>query len=291
MPELPEVETTRLSLLPGVRGRRITAVALKRPDLRVPFPKALARQLTGRRITDIRRRAKYLLFDLDNGAVMLAHLGMSGSFLLAGPTHALRKHDHMLVTLDNGQILVFHDPRRFGLIEWIAKGEEGENPYLAHLGPEPLDPTFTPVYLASVLATRKGPLKPTLMDQRIVVGVGNIYASESLFLAKLHPATPSHLAVPHAATLVKCIRTSLRAALASGGSSLRDYTSGTGNAGYFQHQFNVYEREGEPCVACGHEIVATVQAARSTYYCANCQKLPSSNSGIKKNRARKKAKK
>ncbi len=290
MPELPEVETTRRSLLPGVKGQRIARVELKRPTLRVPFPAGLATRLAGRTITDIRRRAKYLLFDLDDGAIMLAHLGMSGSFLLTDKNHVLRKHDHMLITLDNGQILIFHDPRRFGLVVLIEKGGEGACSYLAHLGPEPLDPSFDAAALKQVLAKRKGPIKPTLMDQRVVVGVGNIYASESLFLAGLHPATPSHLAMAHAELLVKCIRRSLNAALKSGGSSLRDFTSGTGNAGYFQHAFNVYEREGDPCVACGREILAMVQAGRSTYYCATCQILPLHNSGMKKISSQKKAK-
>lgn len=285
MPELPEVETTRLSLLPGVKGRTIAGAELKRDTLRIPFPKDFARRVKGRKITDIRRRAKYLLFDLDNGEAILAHLGMSGSFLLT-EHHTPRKHDHLLFTLDNGQVLVFHDPRRFGLIDLIKQEDEGKNPFLAHLGPEPLERAFSPAYLEAQLLRRKGPIKPTLMDQKLVVGVGNIYASESLFLARIHPATPAHLVAHRAADIIKAVRQSLRAALKSGGSTLRDFTSGDGATGYFQHHFNVYEREREPCVACGREIQAMVQAGRSTYYCVHCQNSPARNSGRTKKKTR-----
>jgi len=274
MPELPEVETTRLSLLSSVKGRTITRVELKRDTLRIPFPKDFARHVNGQKVLDIRRRAKYLLFDLDNGDHMLAHLGMSGSFTLAeAKKHLLRKHDHALFFLDNGQVLVFHDPRRFGLIDLIKQGAEAANPFLAHLGPEPLEKAFSATYLRAALAKRKGPIKPTLMDQRLVVGVGNIYASESLFLAGIHPSTPANETLDHAEAIVKAIRQSLNAALKSGGSTLRDFTHGEGVTGYFQHQFNVYERQAEPCVACGRDIRMITQAGRSSYFCATCQKL------------------
>ncbi len=274
MPELPEVETTRRSLLPRVKGRRIERVELKRDTLRIPFPEGFAKRLEGRKVTDIRRRAKYLLFDLDSGDILLAHLGMSGSFTLTtAEKHMLRKHDHVLVTLEDGTLLVFHDPRRFGLMDLITKGKEAESVWLAHLGPEPLEKGFNATYLREVLARRKGAIKPTLMDQRIVVGVGNIYASESLWLAGIHPATPANETLAHAEAMVVAIRKSLNAALKAGGSTLRDFTHGEGVMGYFQHQFSTYEREGEPCVACGREIQSMVQAARTTYFCATCQKL------------------
>lgn len=290
MPELPEVETTRRSLLPGLKGRTITQVELKRADLRIPFPKDLAKRLTGRSITDIRRRAKYLLFVLDNGDSMLAHLGMSGSFLLTAKKHTLRTHDHLLIALDNGHMLVFHDPRRFGLIDVIKKGGESSNAFLAHLGPEPLDKSFSSAYLKKALEKRKGPIKPTLMDQRLVVGVGNIYASESLFLCGIHPTTPAHETLQHADAMIAAIRKSLNAALKSGGSTLRDFTHGEGVTGYFQHHFNVYEREGEPCVACGTEIEMITQAGRSTYFCPHCQKRSRDKSGKQKKLRGEKAK-
>jgi formamidopyrimidine-DNA glycosylase len=283
MPELPEVETTRLTLLPHVKGQKILRVELKRDGLRVPFPKGFAKRLTGKTVLDIRRRAKYLLFDLDSGESMLGHLGMSGSFLITKKgQHSLRKHDHVLFYLSGGDTLIYHDPRRFGFMELLKTGAEGQNSWLAHLGPEPLSKEFSASYLKNALAGRKGPIKPVLMDQKLVVGVGNIYASESLFLAGVHPTTPAHLAATRAEAMVKAIQKSLKAALKSGGSTLRDFTSGEGAMGYFQHQFNVYEREGEPCVACGHEIQCATQAGRSTYYCNHCQTQPMSKSGKKK---------
>ncbi len=287
MPELPEVETTRRSLLPGLVGRRIETVTLRRDTLRLPIPPDFRQRVTGSRVIDIRRRAKYLLFDLDRGDTMLAHLGMSGSFLLTDASHRPRTHDHVLLFLDNGQVLAFHDPRRFGLI-LIDKTDKIEaHSLLAHLGPEPLGAGFTPAYLAAVLAVRQGPIKPVLMDQRLVVGVGNIYASESLFLARIHPATPAARVAASSHALVAAIHQSLNAALASGGSSLRDFTSGDGKTGYFQHQFNTYEREGEPCVACAAPIARIMQAGRASYFCPQCQKQKSARKKSKQKTAKK----
>lgn len=274
MPELPEVETTRLSLLPAMQGRRIAQVVLRRDTLRFPLPAGFAARLEGREIRAIRRRAKYLLFDLDNGESVLAHLGMSGSFTLTTPQqHALRTHDHVLFTLDDGTLAVYHDPRRFGLFDMVNQKDEALHPLLSHLGPEPLSQAFSPSYLAAQLARRKGPVKPALMDQKLVVGVGNIYASESLFLAGVNPTVSACEITGRADAIVQAIRNTLEAALKSGGSTLRDFTHGDAVMGYFQHQFNVYEREGKPCVSCGREVLSIVQAGRSTYYCASCQPL------------------
>lgn len=274
MPELPEVETTRCGLLKTVKGQRIDEVELRRGDLRFPFPGDLQERLIGHTITDIRRRAKYLLIDLDSNDVLLAHLGMSGSFrVIPAAGYEPKKHDHVILHLANGTLCVFHDPRRFGIIDVFGQKEEGGHALLAHLGPEPLSRDFTANYLAKALQRRKGPIKPVLMDQKLVVGVGNIYASESLFLAGIHPDTPAHKTLQKAPQLVESIRTVLNAAIASGGSTLRDFLGADGASGYFQHRFNVYERENEPCTNCKTSIRSAVHAGRSTYWCPQCQPL------------------
>ncbi|MEJ0010748.1 MAG: bifunctional DNA-formamidopyrimidine glycosylase/DNA-(apurinic or apyrimidinic site) lyase [Alphaproteobacteria bacterium] len=249
MPELPEVETTRRGLLPRVKGARIDSVELRRPDLRRPITKGLAKRVAGARVTNIRRRAKYLLMDLDSGETLLIHLGMSGSLRVieAKKEYAPRKHDHVVFHLENGDSLVFHDPRRFGLLLLLNKGEEETHPLLTHLGSEPLSKSFNAKYLEAALSKRSGPVKPALMDQKLVVGVGNIYASESLFLAKIDPRAPAKSVAPRSAKLADAIKTTLKKALASGGSSLRDYVGADGREGYFQHRFNVYERAGKKC--------------------------------------------
>jgi formamidopyrimidine-DNA glycosylase len=274
MPELPEVETTRRGLLKAVKGARIERVDLHRDNLRSPFPKKFAQSLTERRITNIRRRAKYLLIDLDNGDILLAHLGMSGSFVVMDEDHAPRKHDHVILHLDSGAQMVFNDPRRFGMMDIIKKGGEGVHPLLAHLGPEPLLAEFSEKYLAGELRRRNGPVKPALMDQKLVVGVGNIYASESLFHAGVHPETPARDTAKKAAKIIDCIRTTLKAAIASGGSSLRNYVGAGNQAGYFQHRFYVYGRAGKPCYDCGTAIETTTQAGRATFWCPQCQRKP-----------------
>lgn len=272
MPELPEVETTRRGLLKSIKGQRIVEVELKRADLRFPLPKDLAERCEGRVITGIRRRAKYLLIDLDSGESILAHLGMSGSFrVLKTGDYAPKKHDHVLFYLENGTICVFHDPRRFGLIDLLGKGEEGSHKLLKELGPEPFSKDFSPQYLAEKLKKRKGPIKPVLMDQKLVVGVGNIYASESLYLCGLHPDTSAEKAACKAPQIIEAIRTTLNAAIDSGGSTLRDYIGADGTGGYFQHRLNVYERDGEPCFRCKSTIQIATHAGRSTYWCPKCQ--------------------
>ena len=274
MPELPEVETTRRGLVKTAKGQRIDAVELRRRDLRFPFPDDIEERLEGRTITDIRRRAKYLLFDLDSGEVLLAHLGMSGSFRVIPATgYEPKKHDHVVLHLANGTLCVFHDPRRFGILDMMKAKEEGGHTLLAHLGPEPLSKDFSPEYLEKALERRKGPIKPVLMDQKLVVGVGNIYASESLFLANIHPETPAFKVAKKAPELVQAIRTVLKAAIGSGGSTLRDFLGADGASGYFQHRFQVYERENQPCASCKTSIKSAVHAGRSTYWCPQCQPL------------------
>lgn len=272
MPELPEVETTKRGLLRALKGGVIREVELKRRDLRFPLPGDLEERLEGRTITNIRRRAKYLLFDLDNGEALLAHLGMSGSFrVLKEGSYEPKKHDHVLLHLKQGMICVFHDPRRFGVMDMLEKGGENSHPLLKHLGPEPLSKDFSPEYLEKALKRRKGPIKPVLMDQKLVVGVGNIYASEALHLAKIHPETPAHKVASKTIPLIHAIHSVLRSAIDSGGSTLRDYIGADGSAGYFQHRFLVYERAGEPCRTCKSIIKTDVHAGRSTYWCPTCQ--------------------
>lgn len=272
MPELPEVETTRRGLLAAVKGRRIDSVELRRADLRVPFPPGLAHKVAGAAILDIRRRAKYLLIDLSTRDILLVHLGMSGSFsVLNSEEHTPRKHDHALFELDNGLRMVFHDPRRFGLIDLLPAAAESTHQLLAHLGPEPLSEAFSETYLKTALSRRSGPIKPTLMDQKLVVGVGNIYASESLFRARIHPVEIASKSAKKAAVLIPAIQATLEAAIASGGSTLRDYVGANGSGGYFQHEFFVYERDGKPCFVCDTTIQHLVQAGRSTYFCPRCQ--------------------
>lgn len=274
MPELPEVETTRRGLLSAVKGRTIVEATVRRHDLRTPIPKHLVTKLKGRKILDVRRRAKYLLIDLGGGEILLAHLGMSGSFVVVPKGKYTQKtHDHVIIQLDNGNLMVFHDPRRFGVIDFLKKGNEASHPMLKNLGPEPLEDAFTPAYLSAQLAKRKGPIKPVLMDQKLVVGVGNIYASEALHLCGFHPDTPARDLARKSGEIIVAIRATLEAAIASGGSTLRDYVGAQNEGGYFQHHFQVYERDGEPCFRCATPIKTSTHAGRSTYWCPNCQRI------------------
>lgn len=271
MPELPEVETTRRGLLPKMKGRTIMKVEVSNRSLRWPIPKDFEKRVAGKQVIDLRRRAKYLLFDLNSGDVVLSHLGMSGSFrVVSANRYRGKKHDHVLLHLDNHLVVAFHDPRRFGMMEAIKKSDEKEHKLLEGLGPEPLSKNFNAAYLERVLSKRNAPIKPVLMDQKIVVGVGNIYASESLFLAGIHPHTPANR-VKALEPLVAAVQRTLESAIESGGSSLRDYMGAEGEAGYFQHHFQVYDRAGEDCFVCRKKITTEVMAGRSTYYCSTCQ--------------------
>lgn len=253
-------------------GARIEKVTLFRRDLRQPVEPEFERKLTGRTIGRLRRRAKYLLIDTQGGPTVLGHLGMSGTLTVTTQdAYVRRTHDHCLIDLDSGYRVVFHDPRRFGLLLLIEGGNEEAHPLLRHLGPEPLSEHFHASYLRTALKKRKTAIKVALMDQELVVGVGNIYASESLFLAGVDPRLPSNKILKSADKLAESIRDVLRAALASGGSTLRDYVRSSGDSGYFQHHFRVYDRAGMPCESCSQPIQHIVQAARSTYFCKQCQ--------------------
>ncbi len=273
MPELPEVETVRAALEGAVLHKRIRQVVLRRGGLRTPFATDFARRLEGAAITGVARRAKYLLIGLDNDYTWLAHLGMSGCFSYHGDDAPLPgAHDHVTVHFTDDSTLTFCDPRRFGLMEAVKTAELGKHRLLAHLGLEPLDDEFTPAYLAQKLAARRSPVKVALMDQELVVGVGNIYASEALFLAGIHPARQAFEVADKAPALVSAIRQVLQEAIASGGSSLRDFATLDGSTGYFQHKFRVYGRKGQKCQCCGHMVEVMRQAGRSTFFCPNCQK-------------------
>ncbi|HUK60967.1 MAG TPA: bifunctional DNA-formamidopyrimidine glycosylase/DNA-(apurinic or apyrimidinic site) lyase [Stellaceae bacterium] len=277
MPELPEVETVVRGLNSRIAGRRIEKLTLNRADLRFPLPRGLAGRLEGRRVLRVARRAKYLLFHIEGGGVLLAHLGMSGRMVLGGNgADEDRRHDHVVVTFNDGTVLRFNDARRFGLLDWADSEEElKRHKLLAGLGPEPLGNEFNGVSLAAALAGKATPIKAALLDQRIVAGLGNIYVCESLYYAGLSPRRRAGTVQgERAERLAHAIRRVLEAAIAAGGSSLRDYVQSSGELGYFQHQFAVYGKEGEPCPECdcGKGIKRIVQGGRSTFYCAKRQR-------------------
>jgi formamidopyrimidine-DNA glycosylase len=269
MPELPEVEVTRLGLVQQLTGRRVSAAATRATALRYPLPARLASTLSGRRLSGIARRGKYLLFDFGIGH-LLVHLGMSGSLRLVSPRLPAEKHDHVDIVFDD-KVLRFHDPRRFGAMLWIS-GDPAEHPLLARLGIEPLSREFTPDALAAALDGKRIAVKPAIMDANIVVGVGNIYASESLHRAGIDPRTPAgRISGARLARLVPAIKTTLRSAIRAGGSSLRDYVQADGCMGDFQQRHRVYDRADEPCRVCGTAIRTLRQGNRATYYCPHCQ--------------------
>ena len=270
MPELPEVETIRAGLAPRLTGRRIVRVDLNRADLRFPFVEGFAHALTGQTILDVARRAKYLLIALDSGGVLLSHLGMTGRYSFDPEARA---HDHVVLHLDNGVRLVYSDPRRFGFMDLIAPGQQADNRFLRGLGIEPLGNELSGAYLADKFAGRRTPLKAALLDQRIIAGLGNIYVCEALFRARLSPLRQAGtLKGARAGKLSQAIRTVLQDAIAAGGSTLRDYAAADGSLGYFQHGFDVYGREGEPCRNCGKNIARIVQSGRSSFFCPGCQR-------------------
>jgi formamidopyrimidine-DNA glycosylase len=271
MPELPEVETTRRGVRDAITGRTITAFDLREPRLRWPVEPGLAAQLQGQRVHDVRRRAKYLLLDLDRGS-LIAHLGMSGSLRVMPAGSPRLLHDHYDLVLDSGQCLRFNDPRRFGSLLWCTGPLDG-HPLLAALGPEPLESGLTADYLAARARRRKAAVKLFLMDQHVVVGVGNIYASEALFRAGVRPRRAAGRIRPAEwQRIVDAIREVLDAAIEQGGTTLRDYVNTDGTPGYFRQKLFVYERTGEPCRRCSTPIRHLVQGQRSTYFCPACQR-------------------
>ena len=283
MPELPEVETVRRGLAPVLEGRAIAAAELRRPDLRWPFPERMAERLAGKRVLALRRRSKYLLADLSSGESLLIHLGMSGRMLVSGDPlgafHHTRptpgKHDHVILDIEGGARVTFNDARRFGAMDLVATAEAEAHWLLAGLGPEPLGNAFHEDYLVARLRGRAVPIKAALLDQRVVAGLGNIYATEVLHRAGIAPARKAgRISAARLAALVPVIRAVLAEAIEAGGSSLRDYRQADGELGYFQHSFRVYDRAGAPCPApgCGGTIARIVQSGRASFYCPNCQR-------------------
>jgi formamidopyrimidine-DNA glycosylase len=275
MPELPEVETVRRGLALKISGRRIVRAELRRLDLRRPFPPALAERLDGAQIGALGRRGKYILIELDADGVLLLHLGMSGRVTVGNAALPAAPHDHMVLTLDDDTVIRFNDPRRFGLIDYVRRGEAARHPLLARLGPEPLEASFDGAYLASKLAGKLTPIKAALLDQRTVAGLGNIYVCEALYRAGLSPKRlAASIGRRQADRLAAAIKSVLTEAIAAGGSSVRDYVQADGELGYFQHHWAVYGREGEPCPGCNcaEGVRRIVQSGRSTFYCANRQR-------------------
>ena len=291
MPELPEVETVRMGLTPVLEHRRFTHVETRRRDLRVPFPPHFVKRLEGRTVTRLWRRAKYLLADLDSGETLVVHLGMSGrmSVYAEGRERKLGqyvyeqapadaghgKHDHVVLETDAPARIVFTDHRRFGLMTIIKTAPLDENSLFKGIGLEPLSVEFDGAWLAHMLKGKRTPIKSALLDQRIVAGLGNIYACEALFHAHVSPKrSAASISARRTAALVDAIKVVLRNAIAAGGSSLRDYIKADGALGEFQHQFAVYDREGKPCPtsSCKGKIKRIVQAGRSTFYCPSCQR-------------------
>ena len=272
MPELPEVETTRRGIEPHAAGRAIREVIVRRGDLRQPVTPDID-TITGHRITTVRRRSKYLLIALDDGRVLLVHLGMSGSLRIARAADDWRKHDHVALALDSGVQLRFHDPRRFGLVLLLPPGAEEAHPLLSRLGPEPLGDAFSAATLVAACRGRSTTIKQAIMDAAVVVGVGNIYASEALFRAGIRPRTrASRVSSPLHARLATTIRQVLAESIEQGGTTLRDFVNSEGNPGYFRQRLFVYGRDGEPCRTCATPIRRAIVGQRSTFWCPTCQK-------------------
>ena len=291
MPELPEVETVCMGLRPALLGHRLTRVQTRRGDLRIPFPPGFVQHLTGRRVVHLRRRAKYILADLDNGETLVIHLGMSGRMTVyehgkALPLDGLQgestpseeghgPHDHVVFETDAPARIVFTDHRRFGLMTLAETATLEEHKLFKAIGPEPLGDGFTSASFSAGVKAKKTSIKAALLDQRVVAGIGNIYACEALFKAGISPKrTAATVAGARAKRLVPAIKTVLEDAIKAGGSTLRDYKKSDGSLGYFQHSFKVYDREGAPCPrkGCKGTVKRFVQGGRSTFYCSSCQR-------------------
>ncbi|TDX60246.1 DNA-(apurinic or apyrimidinic site) lyase [Methylosinus sp. sav-2] len=290
MPELPEVETVRRGLEPVFTGSGLAQVELRRADLRFPFPPGFAARLAGRRVEALKRRAKYLLGELDSGETLIMHLGMSGSFRIDAddPEGAYHRaattkpaHDHVVFHFTSGASVTYNDPRRFGFMLLVPRGEMAAHPLFNGLGVEPLGPELTPQRLAEELRGRKAPLKAALLDQRIIAGLGNIYVCEAMHRSHLSPLRAAGTLVDAKGKpkrglvdLVEAIRQVLGEAIEAGGSSLRDHRQTDGSLGYFQHSFRVYDREDAPCPTpgCRGHVSRVIQSGRSTFFCRDCQK-------------------
>ena len=283
MPELPEVETVRRGLLPAMEGKRFLRVEQRRANLRFPFPDRFAARLEGTRIVSLTRRAKYLLAALESGETLVMHLGMSGSFLIdktvPGAFHHPRftaqpnepkKHDHVVFEMSGGGVITYNDPRRFGFMDLI--GDVPSHALFKNIGIEPLGNELSGSFILTAFKGKAAPLKAALLDQSLICGLGNIYVCEALFRSQLSPfRAAGSLSGPEAELLAQVIRTVLEEAIAAGGSTLNDFSHADGTLGYFQHRFQVYDREGEACVVCAAPILRKAQSGRSTFYCAACQ--------------------
>jgi len=276
MPELPEVETVRLGLLPILEGHRIARVEARRPDLRCPFPAGFQARLTGRRVLALERRGKYLIARLDRDLVLIVHLGMSGRLIIAGAgASPPGLHDHVILTTDAGVTVRFNDPRRFGLMDLCPLAGLDAHPLLRRLGVDPLSSAFTGPVLRRLFSGRRVAVKNALMDQRLIAGIGNIYACEALFRARLSARRAAgRVTGAEAARLAAAVKAVLGDAIAAGGSSLRDHVQPNGELGYFQHQWAVYGHEGDPCPNCDCKagIRRIIQGGRATFYCPRRQR-------------------
>ena len=270
MPELPEVETTRRGIAPHIQGKRITAVIVRQPRLRWPVAGDLAKTLVGQRVTAVDRRAKYLLVHTPRGSLIM-HLGMSGSLRVLPADSPVAKHDHLDLVFDD-QCLRLHDPRRFGAVLWCKDAIE-QHPLLRHLGPEPLSHDFDGDWLYRLSRKRRVAVKNLIMDAGVVVGVGNIYANEALFLSGIHPQRPcNRISAARYNRLAANIKAVLQAAIRQGGSTLRDFLRVDGKPGYFAQRLQVYGRAGQPCSVCGQPIRQRRIGQRSSFYCSHCQR-------------------
>lgn len=271
MPELPEVETTRRGIAPFLEGRRVRTVTVREPRLRWPVPAALARDLPGQPIRSVSRRAKFLLLESPAGHLIL-HLGMSGSLRIVSNNLPPEKHDHLDVVMEDGRCLRLRDPRRFGAALWTTD-DPLEHPLLRDIGPEPLGGAFNPEWLHALSRKRRVAVKSFLMNSHVVAGVGNIYASEALFIAGIHPTRPAgRISLERYTRLVDAVREVLEDAITAGGTTLRDFVGTDGNPGYFSRRLRVYARQGDPCENCGTPIRSRVIGQRSTFYCPRCQR-------------------
>ncbi len=272
MPELPEVETTRRGLLPHVVGRRVAAMVVRERRLRWPIESGVETRMQGREIVALERRGKYLLFRLDSGATLIVHLGMSGSLRVMEQTRIPGKHDHFDVLLDDGRYLRYTDPRRFGAAI-LTESDPLRHPLLASLGVEPLTDALTARHMQALFAGSRQAVKQALMDSHRIVGVGNIYANESLFRAGIRPTVAAgRISLARLEKLADAVKQTLAAAIEAGGSTLRDFVGGDGKPGYFQQQYYVYDRANQPCRVCGTAIRQLRLGQRSTFYCDKCQK-------------------
>lgn len=281
MPELPEVETVRRGLAPAMQGQRIDRLDVNRPDLRFPFPDRFRDRVEGARITHLGRRAKFLVTELSTGEALIMHLGMSGRFTVNSDASAdfhhhpgtNPAHDHVVFHMHGGATVTYNDPRRFGFMELWPMADLASYPRLRHLGPEPLSNQFSAAYLNEALADKSAPIKAALLDQAVIAGLGNIYVCEALFRSGISPRRKAESVTgKRAERLAPAINDVIAEAIEAGGSSISDFASASGELGYFQKHFHVYDREGAPCDACGTAIKRIVQSGRSTFYCGTCQR-------------------